>query len=148
MHMARLLMFDGGEYMVLYLYLLTEVSENTSWACSKLFGKHRAFSKISTKATWEGMAAALVVTMLVAWGFRHLLPDRSERFWVAAGLVAAVFGRMGDLIVNVIRRDLGIKDTGIFIIGRDGVLTRVDKLIFVGPMYYYLFHYLLNNLVL
>ena len=60
----------------------------------------------------------------------------------ALGIVAAVFGRMGDLIINVIRRDLCIKNTGIFIIGRDGMLTRVDKLIFVGPMYYYIYIYL------
>lgn len=142
MHMGRLLEFEGGELMVIYLYLLTEVSENTSWACSKVFGRHRPFSKISSKVTIEGMICALVVTMLVAWGFRHLLPDRSERFWVAAGLVAAIFGRIGDLIVNVIRRDLGIKNTGIFIIGRDGMLTRVDKLIFVAPMYFYIYIYL------
>ena len=142
MHMGRLLTFEGGELMVLYLYLLTEVSENTSWACSKLFGRHRPFSKISTKVTLEGMIVAFAVTMLVAWGLRHLLPDRSERFWIGAGLVAAVFGRMGDLIVSVIRRDLGIKNTGIFIIGRDGMLTRVDKLIFVGPLYFYLYIYL------
>ena len=142
MHMGRLLTFEGGELMVLYLYLLTEVSENTSWAVSKLWGKVRPFSKISTKVSLEGMIVALAVTMLVAWGLRHLLPDRSERFWIAAGLVAAVFGRMGDLIVNVIRRDLGIKNTGVFIIGRDGMLTRVDKLIFVGPLYFYLYIYL------
>lgn len=142
MHMGRLLSFQGGELMVLYLYLLTEVSENTSWACSKLFGRHRPFSKISNKVTVEGMLVALAVTMLVAWGLRHLLPDRSERFWIAAGLIAAVFGRMGDLIINMIRRDLGIKNTGIFIIGRDGMLTRIDKLIFVGPMYFYIYIYL------
>ena len=142
MHMGRLLTFEGGELMVLYLYLLTEVSENTSWACSKLFGQYRPFNKISNKVTVEGMLVALAVTMLVAWGLRHLLPDRSERFWIAAGLIAAIFGRMGDLIINVIRRDLGIKNTGIFIIGRDGVLTRVDKLIFVGPMYFYIYIYL------
>jgi phosphatidate cytidylyltransferase len=142
MHMGRMLTFEGGELMVIYLYLLTEVSENTSWACSKLFGRHRPFSKISNKVTVEGMIVALAVTMLVAWAFRHLLPDRSERFWIAAGLVAAVFGRMGDLIINVIRRDLGIKNTGIFIIGRDGMLTRADKLIFVGPMYFYIYIYL------
>jgi phosphatidate cytidylyltransferase len=142
MHMGRMLTFDGGALMVLYLYLLTEVTENASWAVSKLFGKYKPFSRISAKTTIEGMIVALLVTMLVAWGLRHLLPDRSERFWIAAGLVASIFGRMGDLIINVIRRDLGIKDTGIFIIGRDGVLTRVDKLIVVGPMYFYLYIYL------
>jgi phosphatidate cytidylyltransferase len=142
MHMARLLTFQGGELMVLYLYLLTEVSENTTWACSHLFGHIKPFSRITNKVSLEGMIVSLIVTMFLAWGMRHLLPDRSERFWVAAGLVAAIFGRMGDLIINVIRRDLGIKNTGIFIIGRDGVLTRVDKLIFVGPMFFYLYIFL------
>ena len=142
MHMARLLTFEQGSLMVLYLYLLTEVSENVSWASSKLFGKIKPFSKISNRVSLEGMILALIVTMLLAWGMRHLLPDRSEKFWIASGLVAAIFGRMGDLIINVIRRDLGIKNTGIFIIGRDGILSRVEKLIFVGPMYYYIFIYL------
>jgi phosphatidate cytidylyltransferase len=147
MHMGRLLTFEGGELMVIYLYFLTEVSENTTWACSKLFGKIKPFSKISNKVTVEGMIVGLGVTMFLAWAMRHLLPDRSERFWIAAGLVAAIIGRMGDLIINVIRRDLGIKNTGIFIIGRDGVLTRVDKLIFVGPIYFYIYIYLQQQIV-
>jgi phosphatidate cytidylyltransferase len=142
LHMGRLLTFQGGELLVIYLYMLTEVSENVTWACSRLFGKIRPFNRISNKVALEGMLVGLVVTMLLAWGMRHLLPDRSERYWIAAGLVAAIFGRMGDLIINVIRRDLGIKNTGVFIIGRDGVITRVDKMIFVGPLYFYLYIYL------
>lgn len=142
MHMGRLLTFPGGELLVIYLYALTEVSENTTWACSRLFGKIKPFSRITNKVSLEGMIVALFVTMLVAWALRHLLPDRSEAFWIAAGLVAAVFGRMGDLIINVIRRDLGIKNTDVFIIGRDGVSSRVDKMIFVGPLYFYLYIYL------
>ena len=142
MHVARLLTFPGGELMVLYLYLLAEVGENASWAASKLFGRFKPFSRISSRVTLEGMIVSLLVTMLLAWGMRHLLPDHAERFWIAAGLVAAIFGRMGDLIINVIRRDLGVKNTGIFIIGRDGIMTRVDKLIVIGPMYFYLYLYL------
>jgi phosphatidate cytidylyltransferase len=142
MHMGRLVMVDGGPLLVLYLYLLTEVSENVCWTASKLFGRIKPFNKISQKVTLEGMIAALIVTMLLAWGLRHLLPDRSEKFWIVSGLVAAVFGRFGDLILSVIRRDLGIKNTGIFIIGRGDILSRVDKLIFVAPAYYYLFVYL------
>lgn len=142
MHMARMITFQGGEMIVLYLYLLTEVSENTTWACSRMFGRYKPFSRISNKVSLEGMIVALLVTMLLAWAMRHLLPDRSDQYWIAAGLVAAIFGRMGDLLINVIRRDLGIRNTGIFIIGRDGVITRVDKMIFVGPMYFYLYIYL------
>lgn len=142
MHMGRLLLVEGGTLMVIYLYLLTEVSENVSWASSKTFGRIKPFSRISSKVTLEGFLLSLVVTMVLAWGLRHLLPDRSEKFWMAAGLVAAVFGRFGDLILSVIRRDLGIKSTGVFIIGRDDVLTRLEKMIFVGPMFYYIYIYL------
>ncbi len=139
MHLARLVVFPGGELLVLYLYILAEVSENVSWATTKMFGKIKPFSRISQKVTLEGMILALIVTMIVAWGMRHLLPVRTKDFWIVAGLVAAIFGRFGDLILSVIRRDLGIKSTGIFIIGRDDILTRVDKLIFIGPMYYYFY---------
>jgi phosphatidate cytidylyltransferase len=142
MHMARLLTFEGGPLLVLYLYLLCEVSENVSWACSKLFGKIKPFSRISAKVTLEGMVVALSVTMLLAWGLRHLLPNRAEHYWIAAGLIAGIFGRFGDLILSVIRRDLGIKNTGVFIFGRDDILTRLEKLIFVGPLFFYTYLYL------
>lgn len=142
MHLARLIALDGGVLMVIYLYLLNEVGENVAWAAGKAFGHIKPFSKISQKVTLEGMIVSFVVTMLLAWALRQMLPDRSEQFWIGAGLIAAIFGRAGDLILSVIRRDLGIKNTGIFIIGRGDVLSRVEKMIFVGPMYYYLFIYL------
>jgi phosphatidate cytidylyltransferase len=142
MHIGRLLAFPEGPLITLYLYLLTEVSENVTWACSRLFGRFRPFDKISKKVTLEGMLVAFPVTMLLAWGCRHFMPDRAERYWIAAGLVATIFGRMGDLTINVIRRDLGIKNTGVFIIGREGFLSRVDKLIFVAPIFFYFYIYL------
>lgn len=142
MHMGRLLMLPSGVYIVVYLYILTEFSEIVSLAVTRLFGKIKLFNKISHRVTLEGVIISTVLTLLLAWGIRHLLPDRSEQFWVAAGIVAAVFGRFGDLILTVIRRDLGIKDTGVFIIGRGDILSRVDKLILIGPLYYYIYLYL------
>ena len=42
--------------------------------------------------------------------------------------------------MTMIRKDLGIKDSGnVFIIGKDDIIARVDKLIFVAPIIYYLF---------
>jgi phosphatidate cytidylyltransferase len=142
MHMGLLLMMERGAYIVLYLYLLTEVSDAVALASSRTFGRLKPFDKISHRVTVEGTIVSILVSVLLAWGMRHLLPDRSERFWVAAGLIAAVVGRLGGLILSVIRRDLGIKNTGVFIIGRDDILSRTDKLIFVGPMYFYVYLYL------
>ncbi|MCB0366406.1 MAG: phosphatidate cytidylyltransferase [Bdellovibrionaceae bacterium] len=142
MHMGRLLMLDQGPFIVLYLYLLTEIAEHVSLSTTRIFGKLKPFKEISQRVTVEGIIMSVIVTVIVAWGMRHLLPDRSERFWIAAGLAAALLGRFGDLFLSVIRRDLGIKDSGVFIIGRSDILGRVDKLIFVGPIYYYLYIYL------
>lgn len=142
MHWGRLLLLDNGVFIVLYLYILTEVSDSLSLAGSRLFGRFKIFNKISPRFSVEGLFFSLVLTVLLAWGLRHLLPHQAEQFWVAAGVVAAVFGRFGDLILTVIRRDLGIKETGVFIIGRGDLLSRTDKLIVVGPMYYYIFLYL------
>lgn len=142
MHMGLLLMMDRGVFIVLYLYLLTEVSDNVSLAMGWLGGRIKPFDKISHRVTLEGIVVSILVSLLLAWGMRHLLPDRSERFWIAAGLIAAIVGRMGGLVLSVIRRDLGIKNTGVFIIGRDDILSRTDKLIFVGPMYFYVYLYL------
>lgn len=142
MHMGRLMMLPQGVYIIIYLYLLTEFSEIVSLAVTRLFGKLKLFSKISARITLEGLIVSVILSLLLAWAMRHLLPDRSDQFWIAAGVVAAIFGRFGDLILTVIRRDLGIKDTGVFIIGRGDILSRVDKLILVGPLYYYIYFYL------
>jgi phosphatidate cytidylyltransferase len=139
LHLGRLLMLEGGVLLVLYLYMLSEVAENISFAGSRFFGKWKPFNKINTRVSIEGMLISVALTLLLAWGMRHLLPDRSEKFWIAAGLVAVFFGTFGDLIIAVIKRDLGIKNTGVFIFGRGDILSRTDKLIFVGPMYYYVF---------
>lgn len=144
MHMGRLVVMENGPLIVLYLYILTEFSEHVSLAATRLYGRVKPFHRITPRVTLEGMITSLILTLLLAWAMRHLLPHRTQDFWMGAGLVAAIFGRFGDLMLSVIRRDLGIKNTGVFIIGRGDLLTRVDKLIFVGPMYYYIYLYLLN----
>lgn len=142
MHLGLLLMMERGAFVVIYLYLLTEVSDFAALAGNRLFGKHKPFDRISHRVSLEGIVFSILISLLLAWGMRHLLPDRSEKFWIAAGLTAAIVGRLGGLILSVIRRDLGIKSSGVFIFGRDDILSRTDKLIFVGPIYYYTFLYL------
>ncbi len=142
LHMGHLLMLEQGAFIVIYLYMLSEFSENVSLGASRLFGRIKPFSNITSRVTIEGVLASVVLTVTLAWGMRHMLPDRSEQFWIAAGLSAALFGRLGDLTLSVIRRDLGIKNTGVFIIGRGDILSRVDKLMFVGPIYYYVYLFL------
>ncbi len=144
MHLGWLIKLDHGPYLVLYIIILTEVYDNMYIAISRRVGKIKIFHRINPKRNLESFLIACVLTFALAWAMRHLLPVRSEVFWMASAFVACFGGSLGDLTLSVIRRDLGIKDVGAFIIGRGDLLTVVDRLLFVAPIYYYVMSYLLN----
>ena len=142
MHLGWLWQLEGGPYMVIDLIILTEVCDNLYLFLSRHIGKIKLFSRISPRRNLEAGMIAFSLTIFLAWCLRHLLPVRSEIFWISAGLVAALGGSLGDLVLSVIRRDLGIKDVGPFIIGRGDLLTIMDRMIFVAPIFYYVMWYL------
>jgi phosphatidate cytidylyltransferase len=47
-------------------------------------------------------------------------------------------GIVGDLTESIIKRGTGTKDSGRCLAGHGGILDRVDSLLFVGPVLYYL----------
>ncbi len=136
LHIIRILRWENGPYIALYLIILTEFCDNANLILSR-FGKIKVFSKVNPRRTLEGFLGALLFTLLLAWGLRHLLPNRSEVIWITAGFVTAMGGGMGDLILTIYRRDLGGRAFGPFIIGRGDFLNLLDRLIFVAPIFYY-----------
>lgn len=147
MHMGWLLKLRGGPLMFIYIIILTEVFDNLHLFLSRYVGRIKMFSKIHPKRNLESLIFAAALTCVFAWALRQLLPVRNELFWMTSALIACFAGSLGDLTLSVIRRDLGIKDVGAFIIGRGDLLTILDRLVFVAPIYYYTMSYLieLNN---
>ena len=58
------------------------------------------------------------------------------------GIIAGVFGQIGDFAESLIKRDIGVKDSGKLLAGHGGVLDRFDSLIFAMPMTYFYIHFL------
>lgn len=138
MHLGRILMWQQGIFVVIYLFILSEFNETALYMSNKLIGRTKPLSNISSRFTLEGFLVSGILTLLLAWGLRRILPDtRDEFYWAAAGLAIIFLGRLGSLLMSVIRRDLGIKEAGVFIIGRDDILARVDKIMFVAPAVFY-----------
>lgn len=142
MHMGLIMKFDKGLYQLMYLLILTEFCDNTNLAISRSFGHHKIFDRIDHKRTLGSTLIAASLTVAVAFAMRHLLPDGSEKYWLSAGLIASIGGFIGDMVMTVIRRDAGIKIVGAFVLGRGDFLHRMDRLIFVAPIYYYVSLYL------
>ena len=137
MHLALILNFESGLFQVMYLFVLTEFCDNTNLSISRYFKGPKILSEINSRRTWLSTLTSILVTMILAYGMRHLLPDRSEKYWLAAGLIASFGGVVGDLVMSVVRRDAGVKIVGSFILGRGDFLQRMDRLIFVAPIYYF-----------
>ena len=138
MHLGLILQLENGLYQLLCLILLTEFCDNTNLATSRYFSKPKRFDQVMIKRTYGSTILSAVLTLLLAFTLRHFLPFQTDVFWLIAGLVASIAGSFGDIILNIIRRDIGIKVVGAFIIGRGDFLSRIDRLIFVAPIYYYL----------
>lgn len=137
MHLGLILNFENGIYQVMYLIILTEFCDNTNLAISRYFKGPKIISEINSKRTWISTGISILVTVLLAYGMRHLLPDRSEKYWLASGLIASFGGVIGDMVMTVLRRDAGVKIVSGFILGRGDFLQRMDRLIFVAPIYYF-----------
>jgi phosphatidate cytidylyltransferase len=121
-----------------YLVVAVELNDVAAYAFGKWFGRHRLRSNISPKKTWEGAAGGLAVSLLLPWILLPTFPHFEMWDCLLAGLIVGIGGQLGDLVVSVFKRDLGIKDMGALIPGHGGVLDRIDSLIYVAPLF---FHY-------
>ena len=137
MHLALIMKLENGIYQIMYLIILTEICDNTNLAISRYVGKFKLFNRIDYRRSLESTLISVVITMATAGMMRFLLPDQSDIYWLTTGIIASIGGLFGDLVMTVIRRDAGIRSIGPFVLGRGDFLHRVDRLIFVAPIYFY-----------
>jgi phosphatidate cytidylyltransferase len=137
MHLGLLLNQPSGIYQIMYLIVLTEFCDNTNLAISRNFRRFRLFTMIDPKRTLGSTTVSVILTVGLAFIMKQLLPDPSDKYWLTSGLIASLGGLWGDLVMTVVRRDAEVKIVGPFILGRGDFLHRVDRLIFVAPIYYY-----------
>lgn len=137
LHLGLILNFENGVYQVMYLIILTEFCDNTNLAISGYFRGDKFIPELNSRRTLTSTFISILMTIALAYGMRHLLPDQGDKYWLASGLLASAGGLIGDLVMAVIRKDAGVKTVGPFIIGRGDFLQRMDRLIFVAPIFYY-----------
>ncbi|MBX9767157.1 MAG: phosphatidate cytidylyltransferase [Bdellovibrionales bacterium] len=136
------LKLPNGIPIFLFIVLVSEFADQVNLVFSRVFGTHKIASNITPLRTYEGVFFGTIAALTIGYSARKLLPVDDVTFWLPMTLTAASVGAFGDLIFSVIRRDIGVRDVGAFIIGRGGFLDRMDRLIFVFPSCYYLLQYL------
>ena len=100
-----------------------------------LFGKHKMWPRHSPGKTWEGTAIGVVFAVLVGIFVGPLFDSPMQWYdWAILGLICGVVGTLGDLAESMLKRSVGVKDSGNIMPGHGGFLDRFDSLLFILPV--------------
>ncbi len=93
----------------------------------------KLFERISPKKTWVGSVGGAVLTLATSLGISFWDQSLSLPHWLGFAFVVVVCGTWGDLVESMLKRQLGIKDSGNVLPGHGGMLDRFDSSLLVIP---------------
>lgn len=135
---------DNSFATVIYLLLITIMTDTFALFTGMLIGKHKLCEKISPKKTIEGSIGGSLVGTIVPVLFYIFIIDANANIFllIFITLCLSIIGQIGDLFFSSIKRHYGMKDFSKLIPGHGGVLDRLDSFIFVVLTYLILMNFL------
>ena len=127
-----------SRHLLSFFFLVIMGSDAAAYYGGRTFGRHKLAPNISPGKTWEGAAAGMLASLLLAvashyWFFLNL----PIKLALPLAAVMNVMGVLGDLTESALKRSVGMKDTAQFLPGHGGILDRIDSLLFNAPVIYY-----------
>jgi phosphatidate cytidylyltransferase len=119
-------------------------ADTGAYFVGQAWGRRKLAPALSPGKTWEGYGAGVI-----AGGLMTALLASLWRIGAGAGtavggvhglilgLIIAIFAPLGDLAVSMIKRQVGVKDSGSIIPGHGGALDRVDSILWAAVIGYY-----------
>jgi phosphatidate cytidylyltransferase len=123
-------------HIVAGMLFLTWANDSFAYIIGSRIGKTPLFPRISPKKTWEGTIGGGLMCMLTAGIIGLFFKELSTLNWVVVGGIVAVFGTLGDLVESMLKRSVGVKDSGSIMPGHGGFLDRFDAFMFTIPFVY------------
>jgi phosphatidate cytidylyltransferase len=130
-------LYDQGGYLIIAVLATIWICDSTAYFVGSAIGKHKILPRISPHKSWEGAAAgflfsiiSMVIAQIVLLGFMTMQNA------VAIGVIAGLFGQVGDFVESLLKRDANVKDSSSLIPGHGGILDRFDSLLFSAPIIY------------
>jgi phosphatidate cytidylyltransferase len=120
------------------------LADSGAYTFGRLFGRHRMAPRLSPRKTWEGYLGSVAggglggAVLGAVWGVAAG-PGSLVNGWTGAlaGVLVGALGPMGDLGVSMLKRQVGVKDTGALIAGHGGALDRMDSWLVAVPLGYF-----------
>ena len=150
--MTGIALYD--KWLLFALFILIWVNDSGAYIVGSLMakrksGNHKMFPRVSPAKSWEGLIGGFIFDLisgyifyLVGWTYTIGLTAYPLFDSLLFALAVGVFGTLGDLMESLMKRTIGVKDSGKFMPGHGGVLDRFDSLLLAVPVVYFLFIYL------
>jgi phosphatidate cytidylyltransferase len=138
-HAALLRGLQHGGALVFMVLLGTFIGDSAAYIGGRWLGANKLAPRISPNKTVEGLACGIIVGTLVVWYASRTYTGH----WISGsdglllGLTVTIAAPIGDLFESLVKRDMGVKDTGTLFGAHGGALDRADAALFALVASYY-----------
>jgi len=85
----------------------------------------------------------IFTALIAAWILTYIFPQYSPLLLAIMSILVVIAGTVGDLVESMIKRSIGVKDSGKFMPGHGGLLDRFDSILLASPVIYFVFRFFL-----
>ena len=128
---------DKGGNTVVIVLLVAWLADTGGYFAGRFLGKSKLYEAVSPKKTWAGAWGGLAGSVLGVAVFKLFFAEWLS--WLDVFLIAipgGILGQLGDLAESLIKRSVGVKDSGSLLPGHGGILDRIDAVLFIAPYVY------------
>jgi phosphatidate cytidylyltransferase len=133
---AMLKLPANGLKLLIGFVLIAAVDDIAAYFAGTAFGSHKMAPTISPAKSWEGFAGGLAGALAGGALFGLWLTELTPLEGLAIGGICGLLAPAGDLVESLVKRELGIKDSGRLLPGHGGFLDRLDAILFCAPAVY------------
>jgi phosphatidate cytidylyltransferase len=127
---------EANRHWLMFALLVNWVGDGGAYYVGRAFGRHKMAARVSPKKSWEGAAASVATSILIAGGYLMYFAGIGAPRAIALAAAANVAGQLGDLAESAMKRGAEVKDSGAILPGHGGFLDRVDSTLFSLPVVY------------
>jgi phosphatidate cytidylyltransferase len=136
---------EDGPSLLVFLFCIVWTGDIAALYVGRKFGYHKLAPRISPNKSWQGSAASLAGSLVIAAALLALARrlDRPLHYpgpfarWLALALLLNLAAQAGDLVESAMKRGAGVKDSGAMLPGHGGILDRIDALLLAAPVLWY-----------
>jgi phosphatidate cytidylyltransferase len=133
---------DDRPELILFIFVMIWSSDSMAYLFGRFFGKRPLAPTLSPKKTIEGMIGGVIGTIVIGLIANHYWGLMPVHIAASLALSVSITAPLGDLVASAVKREAGVKDSGVFLPGHGGALDRLDSFITAAPVALILYQYL------